>query len=149
MTYCKCSGPKQHCQRWTPVVYLLDHISMVCSGNFQLRWGIKYSQMSFSSFWVFLQILKAGHAHKNQPHSPCGVFLSSNITMYHSSLFLLVYIDVFEFTWTEIIVRFLNAFCFHVHYIINQFHFILDVILLQNIEKTLSKWNYTCLILKI
>lgn len=83
-------------------------------------------------------------------YSTRGTFLSSNITVYHSTLFLLGCIDIFEFTWTEIMQsRFLNAFCFHVYYIIDQFCFVFDVILLQSIEKMLNKWNGICLIPEI
>lgn len=46
-------------------------------------------------------------------------------------------------------IRFLNAHCFYVHYLINHFYFVLYVILLQNTKKALNKWNCICLIPKI
>lgn len=140
-------GKRQLCFCWPMFQRFVQII------RFQLIGGTKFSPMSFCSLWVFLQILKTRHVHESQPkevtQSPWQIFIISychvpqQFVLTGVSCCFWIYLD-----WNNKI-RFLNAFCFHVHYIINQFHFVLDVIPLQNTEKTLNKWNCVCPVAKI
>lgn len=127
---------------------LLRNVCLVFPKNmlrtFQLRRGTKYSPVKFlhSGFSCrFYKLDMQIKVSQRMFYSTCGRFLLPNITMYHSILtssyqYVLIFLNLPGLKSDS---QGFQMHCFHVHYIIDEFCFGFDVILLQNIEKMLNK----------